>query len=74
MIELIWVTDREPTLEECELDNGEFFVQTVEGKRFSCWYRPFTDKEGKKEEYDNPKWECNSEVMAWMPLPPGLIC
>lgn len=70
---MIWTTDREPTIAECRKDNGQFLVQTIDGERFSCGYRPFTEKEGMKQDYDNPKWECNVPVVGWMALPPKIL-
>ena len=59
----ISVEERLPTVEECEKENNEFFVQTDSGERFSCEYDPLANG------YDNPSWCCNVPVIAWRPLP-----
>ena len=59
----ISVEERLPTVEKCEKENNEFFVQTDSGERFSCEYDPLANG------YDNPLWCCNVPVIAWRPLP-----
>lgn len=57
------VEERLPNREECQKNNREFFVQDENGNRFSCEY------DSESNGYDNPKWCCNTMIVAWQNFP-----
>ena len=59
----ISVEERLPNREECQKNNREFFVQDENGNRFSCEY------DSESNGYDNPKWCCNTMIVAWQNFP-----
>jgi hypothetical protein len=54
---------RFPNPVEIAKDNGNFMVQIASGERFLCEFDSLSNG------YDTPNWNCNEQVVAWMPLP-----
>ena len=59
----ISVEERLPNREECQKNNREFFVLDENGNRFCCEY------DSESNGYDNPKWCCNTMIVAWQNFP-----